>query len=262
MGFTTPVLINNDTFHEIKDNPERFVEEINRLMNTGGRTRSSANVLMASHSSQFRLLAVKHTQLIELDRYSASFRNLAESNPEYARGVLEKARDQINEALTLLPPKSNVEIERRFLISDKIPVSVRKSAPWVAIRQGYFQCSDITVRIRSVSNGKGYITLKGPKKGASCNEFEYEIPRDDAELLIKKYCSSYLTKRRYTIPHGDLEIELDVFTGSMAGLVIAEIELPTKNTKFDIPEWFGKEITEDRFYSNRSIAARNMKHDD
>ena len=94
------------------------------------------------------------------------------------------------------------------------------------------------------------------------NEFEYEIPRDDAELLIKKYCSSYLTKRRYTIPHGDLEIELDVFTGSMAGLVIAEIELPTKNTKFDIPEWFGKEITEDRFYSNRSIAARNMKHDD
>lgn len=228
-------------------------------MHAGGRTSSSANVLIARHSSDFRLLAVKHTQLIEIDPYCRDFEGLIRRNPEYAREVLEAARDRLNEAIADLPGKSNVEIERRFLIEGEIPTSIRKSAPWVNIKQGYFKSDDMTIRVRSVSNGKGYITLKGPKKGATSSEYEYEIPGKDADSLIRKYCSSYLTKRRYSIPHGELEIELDVFTGGLKGLIIAEIELPRVNTEFEIPEWFGKEITDSRIYSNRNLASENMK---
>ncbi len=47
------------------------------------------------------------------------------------------------------------------------------------------------------------------------------------------------------IPHGGLEIELDVYAGALEGLLVAEVEFATEADarEFEPPEWFGDEVT-------------------
>lgn len=256
MGFVTPLQINNDFFHEIDNDPEAFVDEIRDLMNRGGTSRiGRADVKMARHSSEFHLYATKHTCLIPLDKYNYEFKELVEANPEYAKQILLLAQERINEALKLFQAKSTVEIERRFLVNIEEMPSL-KNMEYVDIVQAYIPSNGIVVRIRT-ADYKAYLTLKGPKVEAKADEFEYEIPIEDANKLIKKYCKLSLSKKRYVIPFGGLKIELDVFKKNLKGLVIAEIELPNENFAFDVPNWFDREITHDHDYSNIKLAERN-----
>ncbi|MFC6462791.1 hypothetical protein ACFSYD_23150 [Paracoccus aerius] len=36
---------------------------------------------------------------------------------------------------------------------------------------------------------------------------------------------------------------MDVYSGILSGVVIAEIELPAEETEFDRPSWVGAEVT-------------------
>ncbi len=59
-----------------------------------------------------------------------------------------------------------------------------------------------------------------------------------------------IDKTRYLIPFDTIVFEVDVFEGANEGLVIAEVELETKDQQFDKPEWLGQELTGDeRFYN-------------
>jgi len=89
------------------------------------------------------------------------------------------------------------EIERKFLVKDD---SWRQSADEGRFcAQGYL-CKEngITVRVR-IMDGCGYLTLKSETVGISRDEFEYEIPEDDAHALLKR-CDCTIAKRRYYIP--------------------------------------------------------------
>jgi adenylate cyclase len=63
-------------------------------------------------------------------------------------------------------------------------------------------------------------------------------------------------KTRYEIPYGAHLIELDVYSGALEGLVVAEVEFGSEeeSARFDPPDWFGSEVTDDVRYSNRSLA--------
>lgn len=61
-----------------------------------------------------------------------------------------------------------------------------------------FSDSNKTIRVRQ-TNDKGYITIKGVSFGLTRPEFEYEIPREDAEQLLNKFCEFELIKVRYNI---------------------------------------------------------------
>ena len=67
-----------------------------------------------------------------------------------------------------------------------------------------------------------------------------------------------LTKVRHEIAHGDLIIEVDVYEGGLAGLVVAEVEFPTRegSAKFQPPAWFGEDVTGDERYMNQNLASR------
>lgn len=145
------------------------------------------------------------------------------------------------------------EIERKFLVDPKCQEF--KTVEGIRIVQGYIPGS-MTTRVR-IYGDAAYLTLKGPKSGASCDEFEYPIPMEDA-IELDKYCETKISKTRYKVPFGKLVIEVDVFDGHNSGLVIAEVELPTEDTKFEIPYWFGKEVTEDHNYSNFRLAIRKL----
>lgn len=144
------------------------------------------------------------------------------------------------------------EIERKFLvISDRW----KPPAQGVLYRQGYIPTTDNrTVRVR-IAGDQGYLTLKGPVVNLVRLEFEYPIPLADAEVLLAQLCNPPLVeKRRYRISIEPLVWEVDQFLGANQGLVLAEVELTHPDQPVSLPDWIGKEVTEDRRYFNSYLA--------
>ena len=101
------------------------------------------------------------------------------------------------------------------------------------------------MRIR-INDKKGWITIKGEsdKKGISRMEWESEIPLKTAKKLLRICLPESITKIRYKVPlNKEITIEVDEFLGHNKGLVLAEIELISKNQSFEKPNWLGKEVT-------------------
>ncbi len=145
------------------------------------------------------------------------------------------------------------EIERKFLVKGD---AWRALAEGVAYRQGYLNSQkERTVRIRMVGE-KAFLTVKGPTRGVTRTEFEYEIPYDDCLAMLDELAEKPIVeKKRYRIPAGPYVWEVDEFFGVNAGLVLAEIELPSEDAAFDKPEWIGEEVSGDARYFNSSLVA-------
>lgn len=145
------------------------------------------------------------------------------------------------------------EIERKFLVQTE---DWRGQATGSVYRQGYIPTakSGYTVRVR-IAGATGYITLKGPTRGLTRLEFEYEVPLGDAEEMLAKLCQPPLIEKvRYKIPYGDHLWELDEFLGENAGLLLAEVELASESEAIALPDWVGAEVTGDRRYYNSYLA--------
>ena len=152
-----------------------------------------------------------------------------------------------------------VEIERKFLVGDP-SLEFLVGVPGMAIDQGYLSLdADRTVRVRRASD-RGFLTIKGRGLGISRAEFEYEIPIGDVGGLLSLCVGSIVTKTRYRVPAGHgLAFEVDVFGGDNAGLVVAELELPSENAPFARPDWLGREVSHDPSYLNANLAVRPFR---
>lgn len=144
-----------------------------------------------------------------------------------------------------------MEIERKFLI-EKLPEDYTKY-PFRILEQGYL-CTAPVVRIRK-DNDSYELTYKS--KGLIARE-EYNLPltREAYEHLKNKVDGRIIQKKRYLIPHGVYTIELDVFEGDLAPLVLAEVEFPTieEANDFSPPAWFGKDVSLDTAYHNSTLS--------
>ncbi len=139
-----------------------------------------------------------------------------------------------------------LEIERKFIVKD---VSILEGLEGRHIIQGYLSVLPVVTRVR-IRGDEAFLTIKARPNGISCDEFEYAIPLDDAhEMLV--HCGDWvLEKTRYAIPFGERLFEVDVFHGRHAGLVIAEVELPSVDALVALPAWVGDEVSGDVRYSN------------
>ena len=145
------------------------------------------------------------------------------------------------------------EIERKFL-----PADDRWRGEAVAakrLRQAYLgQTGRLVTRVRTVDGARAFLTLKSVEPGISRAEYEYEIPVGDAEELMELRQWLVIEKTRHIVPAGDLAWEIDEFSGVHAGLVIAEIELPSEDAAFARPAWLGREVSGERAYTNAALA--------
>jgi len=143
------------------------------------------------------------------------------------------------------------EIERKFLVKDE---NYKTLAEGVLYYQGFLSTSkERVVRIRIIGDS-AFLTIKGLSKGAKRTEFEYEIPVDDAKIMLEELCEKpIIIKYRYNIQIDDLLWEVDEFKAENEGLVIAEIELQDEDQKFTKPKWIGDEVTEDPKYYNANL---------
>lgn len=148
-----------------------------------------------------------------------------------------------------------LEIERKFLLRSEAWRALARSR--VLMRQGYLSSNNhSSIRVR-IAGDDAWLNLKAKRSTRTRLEFEYPIPRDDADEILRDLCSGPLVEKyRHEIVAGPHVWEIDEFLGDNAGLIVAEIELGSEDEPFDRPQWLGAEVTEDERYYNFNLAKR------
>ena len=145
-----------------------------------------------------------------------------------------------------------LEIERRFLIkNDHWKEFINKK---IYIEQGYLSKSlnGWIIRVRLIGKNSK-IALKKHIKGFTNFEFEYSIPRSDAETILSNL-SNKIKKDRYFLEIEKKSWIIDCFKENNYPLEIAEIELSDEAEDLILPSFISKEITGIKHYSNFSLA--------
>lgn len=145
------------------------------------------------------------------------------------------------------------EIERKFLVCGDFKSQAYRS---VRIVQGYL-CSvpERTVRVR-IRDHQGYITVKGKSTadGRARYEWEKEITEEEARELLALCEPGVIDKTRYLVKVGRHVFEVDEFYGENEGLLMAEVELESREDSFEKPSWLGEEVTGDLRYYNAMLS--------
>lgn len=147
-----------------------------------------------------------------------------------------------------------IEIERKFLLSG-LPPTMR-FARREPIRQGYLALDgDTEVRVR-ITPARAVLTIKAGR-GAIRAEEEVVLDKRQGDALWELTEGRRVQKTRRRMRIGDLVAEVDEYAGALEGLVVAEVEFADEEASrgFRPPSWFVREVTDDRRYSNRSLAS-------
>ncbi len=103
---------------------------------------------------------------------------------------------------------------------------------------------------------KAFVTIKSAleENKIKRNEWEYEIPVQDAGEMLLLCEEAVIEKTRYLIKAGKHIFEVDDFEGENEGLVIAEIELESEDEPYEKPGWLGPEVTGNVRYYNSFLS--------
>lgn len=149
------------------------------------------------------------------------------------------------------------EIERKYLLR-ALPAMPRV-AEVLEIDQGYLPGERLVERLRRQRDRQGRVThYRTVKMGSGVErlELEEETTPEIFEHLWLLTQGRRLRKRRYVVPDGARYWEVDEFLDR--DLVLAELEIERADVTIVIPEWLApvlvREVTDDRGYSNRSLA--------
>ena len=144
-----------------------------------------------------------------------------------------------------------IEIEHKYLVIDNAFKQYTLHSKHIF--QGYLsKDKERTMRIR-VSDNDAFITIKGKNHGDKRLEFEYSIPYDDAKHLLDLCIKPIIEKFRHIVEYNGNIWEIDEFKGALDGLILAEIEIPSSEYKYDIPPFIGKNVTNDSRYYNSNL---------
>jgi adenylate cyclase len=148
------------------------------------------------------------------------------------------------------------EIERKFLVDKRLWCNEGRPKRLV---QGYILSDELaTVRVR-IAEDKAYLTIKSNTNRFSRDEFEYEIPLEDAQNMLKLCKDFPVAKTRWTLDFEGKTWEVDVFEGENEGLVMAEIELQFETETFELPPWIASEVSHDARFFNSYLSKNPFK---
>ena len=150
--------------------------------------------------------------------------------------------------------RNNREIERKFLLK-QLPDQLKRSRHYI-IEQGYLATESAGRQVRLRKKGKTASLTFKVGRGAHREEREIRLSPKQFAALWPGTAGRRMRKVRYEIPWKNLLIEIDVYRGRHAGLVVAEVEFPDRVTyrRFKPPSWFGREVTGEKRYSNARLA--------
>lgn len=141
------------------------------------------------------------------------------------------------------------EIERKYLVDVEAVRPLLENPK--SIVQGFLSFVP-TVRVRRTEY-EAELTVKG--KGTLVRpEFNYRISLMDAEEMLRMCQGNLIEKTRHRV--GPWEI--DEFHGLLQGLWLAEIEMLSVDMVVRCPAWIGREVTEDKRYTNAYMAQHGL----
>jgi CYTH domain-containing protein len=149
-----------------------------------------------------------------------------------------------------------LEIERKFLLTNDD--WKREVITSEHLRDGLIaRFGEGKVRVR-LTESKAWLTIKGPREDISRPEFEYEIPRADAEHMLRTLCQGdpVLEKVRHTVPFDGQDWTIDAYMGQLNGVVLAEVELEHPDQHLQLPPWVGEGVTNDPRFKKSALALR------
>ena len=177
----------------------------------------------------------------------------------------------------------NTEIERRFLVDGRGDKPWRECHSKVNIKQFYLDSAALEINQHSIAYSgielvkimpEEYgilvgednwvsririadediiLTMKGKRLHASATELEWKINSLPSMQNLEQL--PHVIKTRYNKLSSDgLLWEIDEFEGSLAGLILAEVELESQDQVVEIPTWIGMELTGLGNWSNAALA--------
>jgi len=199
----------------------------------------------------------------ELDQLYALFSYLFEER--YAQESQNDCKDNSPER-----PHQLKEVERKYLVDpENIPIDL-ESCQRAELKQGYLAISadGSETRIRSFGDGKRFELTVKSSGTVIRDEQNIKITKEMFNTLWPLTSGARVEKTRYYIPlvdeHGREYIaELDTYKGHLEGLATIEVEFGGREADasvradtFKPPEWFGKDVSGDKRYKNRSLASQ------
>jgi len=169
---------------------------------------------------------------------------------------------------------TSLEIEKKFLI--KFPSSWEELSELFdslveveRMTQTYLQPEDdepsarVRKTVKGLSDNKQILYHYNQKfkiESGIHQEKEHEITKKQYENYLKKAHPDKFTveKIRFVFDYNEQIFELDVFKGPLKGLAVLEIELPSKDSKVELPPFLQvvKDVTKDSKYSNFNLASK------
>jgi len=177
----------------------------------------------------------------------------------------------------------NTEIERRFIVDGRADKPWRVCHSKVNIKQFYLDSAALEINQQSIAysgfelvkitleehgilvgennwvsririaNEDVILTMKGKRLHASATELEWKINSMPNIQFLEQL--PHVIKTRYNkIGNDGLLWEIDEFEGSLAGLILAEVELESQDQIVEIPSWIGMELTGLGNWSNAELA--------
>jgi len=177
----------------------------------------------------------------------------------------------------------NTEIERRFLVDGRSDKPWRVCNSKINIKQFYLDSAALEINQESIAysgfelvkitpeehgilveednwvsrirmaDAEVILTMKGKRVHASATELEWNINSMPSMQNLEQL--PHVIKTRYNkIGNDGLLWEIDEFEGSLAGLILAEVELESQDQIVEIPSWIGMELTGLGNWSNAALA--------
>ncbi|WP_036140858.1 CYTH domain-containing protein [Luteibacter sp. 9135] len=154
-----------------------------------------------------------------------------------------------------------IEIERKFLLASdawrkQIVRSERMAQGYLisgaAVASGQAKSS---VRLR-VSGEQAWLNIKSATLGIERQEYEYPVPVADAARMLDDLADGRVEKIRHHVMVEGTHFEIDEFVGANAGLIVAEVELPSTDAAYPTPAWLGREVSGTLRYYNVNLIDR------
>jgi CYTH domain-containing protein len=145
------------------------------------------------------------------------------------------------------------ERERRFLVGDDFPAAHQT---WL-IEDRYID--DTSLRLRRVSVDDESVWKLTQKVRADAGD-PTSVSITNVYLTAEEYDvfatlpAATLRKVRHVCPVDGTRFVVDVFSGDLAGLRLAEVEVGDLAAPLDLPGWLGEEVTNDDRYSGGRLA--------
>jgi len=149
------------------------------------------------------------------------------------------------------------EIERKFVLGE-LPQALA-FARRTAILQGYLALDgDTEVRVRRTP-AAAKLTIKHGGGEVRVEE-EIALGTRQADALWELTEGRRLQKTRRTMRVDGLEVSVDQYFGELDGLIVAEVEFDDEQAarSFMPPAWFGREVTGQAAYANRTLSVHGL----